>query len=827
MAKIQKLYKREGKDKKTLVYPATITQAVRDGETGQNLHDYMNDIKPKFKFNATQTDSQLGTVGSIQLSQDGGKTWNPISPEFLNNLRIQGYVATASALPANKPVGTIYGVGPTYAASDSAHTNPIYRLYVYNGSSWVDNGQFTSIAAGIVQETGKSETEVMSQKATTEKLEELGSKEGMTVGFNFGGIDYSSGKIIDNNVRLYSDKIGVNKGRNIKFIRIKKPSNIILPYSETFGSYSIFGYNGDSYVSNKIGGGYVKIYDDYIRVELTNIDDINNIRIVLADKTLGEILDSDRLKCHAYIDRDAEFQNSVVPFEYGAVDLNTGDFYENKTRIRARLFFKSYNDIVDSYKHFRVNAPEGFIPRKTDDSAYVAYAYLGNTPIKRIPSFSIENNVGKFVHDGTFDNIFICYSREDNAEITEEELRQCSVETELALKNQIIEASRDILKVENKLRNDFPIAFQKIKFVYGGTLIDGGDYVNNYPIDSDTQNRIRLRSEPIFIEKNGKVRINIANYGDLKLYANASIYKGIDNVGNVQLNTKFKDFIILNKDDDSYDNIVISLMKDNNEEITEEERNSVFAYGHIGEVSTKPKEHGTLKYCALGDSITYGFIPRNAEGYPGQLKSYARLTAEKLGMNFLNYGISGSTVANKENAMSVRYTEMPSDADIITVMGGTNDQWRGVPLGTMSDRSINTFYGALHVLYQGLYTKYIANAEYSVGAKKKIIVLTPLKKLDPNKSSFENTIENNSDILMPLEDFVKAVKEVAAFYSFPVLDFYNLSGINPHLNRTVIGTESGYTGNYNPYIVDGTHPTAEGHEMMADLLVGFIRSLDR
>lgn len=826
MAKIQKLYKREGKDKKTLVYPATITQAVRDGETGQNLHDYMNDIKPKFKFNATQTDSQLGTVGSIQLSQDGGKTWNPISPEFLNNLRIQGYVATTSALPANKPVGTIYGVGPTYAASDTSKTNPIYRLYVYNGSSWVDNGQFTSIAAGVVQETGNSETEVISQKATTEKLEELGSKEGMTVGFNFGGIDHSNGKITDNNVRLYSDKIGVNKGRNIKFIRIKKPSNIILPYSETFGSYSIFGYNGDSYVSKKNGSGYVKIYDDYIRVELTNIDDINNIRIVLADKTLGEISDSDRLKCHAYIDRDAEFQNSVVPFEYGAVDAVTGDFYENKTRIRARLFFKPYNDIVDSYKYFEVKAPEGFIPKKTNNSTYVAYAYLGNTPIKSIPSFSIENNVGRFVHDGTFDNIIICYSREDNAEITEEELRQCSVETELALKNQITEASRDILKVENELRNDFPIAFQKIKFVYGG-VADSGDYANNYPIGSDTQNRIRLRSEPIFIEKNGKVRINITNCGDLKIYGYASIYKGIDSVGRVLLNTTFKDFIILNKEDDSYDNIVISLMKDNNEEITAEERDSVFAYGHIGEVSTKPKEHGTLKYCALGDSITYGFIPRNAEGYPGQLKSYARLTAEKLGTNFLNYGISGSTVANKENAMSVRYTEMPSDADIITVMGGTNDQWRGVPLGTMSDRSINTFYGALHVLYQGLYTKYIANAEYSVGAKKKIIVLTPLKKLDPNKSSLENTIENNSDILMPMDDFVKAVKEVAAFYSFPVLDFYNLSGINPHLNRTVIGTESGYTGNYNPYIVDGTHPTAEGHEMMADLLVGFIRALNR
>lgn len=176
MAKIKKLYKKTGKDTKELIYPATITQAIKDGETGQNLHDYMNDVKPKFKFNATQTDGQLVEVGSIQLSQDGGKTWNDISPEFINNLRIQKYVATASALPSGQPVGTIYAVGPTYDAADTSQTNPIYTLYVYDGNQWVNNGKFTSIAAGVVQETGDSETQVMSQKATTEKLTELASR---------------------------------------------------------------------------------------------------------------------------------------------------------------------------------------------------------------------------------------------------------------------------------------------------------------------------------------------------------------------------------------------------------------------------------------------------------------------------------------------------------------------------------------------------------------------------------------------------------------------------------------------------------------------------
>ena len=40
-------------------------------------------------------------------------------------------------------------------------------MYVYNDSGWVDNGVFQSIAAGVVQTIGNSETEVMSQKAVS------------------------------------------------------------------------------------------------------------------------------------------------------------------------------------------------------------------------------------------------------------------------------------------------------------------------------------------------------------------------------------------------------------------------------------------------------------------------------------------------------------------------------------------------------------------------------------------------------------------------------------------------------------------------------------
>ena len=73
--------------------------------------------------------------------------------------------------------GTIYAKGPTYAVDDTNNDNPIYRLWVYawkgNTLAWQDNGEFTSIAAGIVQETGDNENAVMSQKATSEAIHKI------------------------------------------------------------------------------------------------------------------------------------------------------------------------------------------------------------------------------------------------------------------------------------------------------------------------------------------------------------------------------------------------------------------------------------------------------------------------------------------------------------------------------------------------------------------------------------------------------------------------------------------------------------------------------
>lgn len=144
-----------------------LEQSVDLGQTWTVVSDY---IAAWFKFTGTAGDSQADNVGKIQISRDNGVTWTDLSREFTNSLHIKGYVATVSALPSTAVQGDIYGVGPTYDPSDTEHTNPIYQLYVKDSTGWVNNGRFTSISAGVVQELGNSETAVMSQAGVTSAL---------------------------------------------------------------------------------------------------------------------------------------------------------------------------------------------------------------------------------------------------------------------------------------------------------------------------------------------------------------------------------------------------------------------------------------------------------------------------------------------------------------------------------------------------------------------------------------------------------------------------------------------------------------------------------
>ena len=183
-----------------------------------------------------------------------------MSNDFINNLHISRYIGANDSLPTSGIAeGTIYAKGPYYAEDDALNDNPIYRLWVYawkgNTLAWQDNGEFTSIAAGVVQETGDSETEVMSQKAITEKLSKLDSKDNYLV--------TKTQEIASGNEMLINIPMNVNKD-DVIWCRLVDDNGII---NSGVANFKVNGNNvglsvhtgKDNYITIPIDGESVSI----------------------------------------------------------------------------------------------------------------------------------------------------------------------------------------------------------------------------------------------------------------------------------------------------------------------------------------------------------------------------------------------------------------------------------------------------------------------------------------------------------------------------------------------------------------------------------------
>ncbi|MBR2474755.1 MAG: SGNH/GDSL hydrolase family protein [Clostridia bacterium] len=213
-----------------------------------------------------------------------------------------------------------------------------------------------------------------------------------------------------------------------------------------------------------------------------------------------------------------------------------------------------------------------------------------------------------------------------------------------------------------------------------------------------------------------------------------------------------------------------------------------------------------IKANFLGDSITEG----HGTSDPAT-KTFHQLIAKKYGMAVArNYGISGTRFARQskpsENPLSdldfsSRYSEMDDDAQLVVLFGGTNDFGHGdAPLGSMDDRTSDTFYGACHTTMNGLINKY---------PDAKIVVMTPLHRISEDSTVKENGLE-----CCKLEGYVSVIKDVAAFYSLPVLDLWSVSGLQPRVD--VIR---------NRYVPDGLHPNDAGHEKMAEVIGNYLATI--
>ena len=206
----------------------------------------------------------------------------------------------------------------------------------------------------------------------------------------------------------------------------------------------------------------------------------------------------------------------------------------------------------------------------------------------------------------------------------------------------------------------------------------------------------------------------------------------------------------------------------------------------------------------LGDSITEG------AGTSSHDKMFTMLIEHEYGAICQNYGIGGTRIARQKTPTEEKWDrdfisrvpEMDNDADIVVVFGGTNDFGHGdAPLGTMDDRTPYTFYGALHCLYTALTEKY---------PDVPVVILTPLHRLNEDSPKGDN----KPAPVGTLKEYVNIIREVAEYYSFPVLDLFKESGLQPKI--PIIQQK---------YIPDGLHPNDDGNAILAHKIARFLETL--
>ncbi len=204
----------------------------------------------------------------------------------------------------------------------------------------------------------------------------------------------------------------------------------------------------------------------------------------------------------------------------------------------------------------------------------------------------------------------------------------------------------------------------------------------------------------------------------------------------------------------------------------------------------------------LGDSITEGYCARDLQsGYVDLMKAKYALAEAR------NYGIAGTRIArqhtpSEESRFDLdfcsRVEEMDADADIVVVLGGTNDHGHGdAPLGRCTDRTPDTFHGACHVLFARLKKRFPGSA---------IVIATPMHRTD------EDTPKPGSGAV--LKDYVSILRDTAKQYGLPVLDLFETSAIQAHIPERAAA-----------YTTDGLHPNDLGHAVLAQEIGSFLQKL--
>ena len=274
-------------------------------------------------------------------------------------------------------------------------------------------------------------------------------------------------------------------------------------------------------------------------------------------------------------------------------------------------------------------------------------------------------------------------------------------------------------------------------------------------------------------------------------------------------------------------------------------KNLFLLIGIIFLVSGSPK---SFTWVAIGDSITYLNDHPNEAGNR-ITKGYLSLVKEKFpSLEVVNKGYNGWTAIRI--AQEFAKLEIPK-AEVYSIFLGTNDWWRGNPLGTIED--YKTASGTSSVA--GSFRE-IINQIRNLNPQAKIILITPMKRVD---FVYINNYKNNAlgsyrdKNGQSLESFSALLKAIAQLEGMELVDLYHQKGMDhvdlvkfKRLKNPVTGKYKNYPypdfidipfdpeNDDYPYPVesidltyDGLHPSDKGYRIIAKELVPIFRKMGR
>ena len=248
-------------------------------------------------------------------------------------------------------------------------------------------------------------------------------------------------------------------------------------------------------------------------------------------------------------------------------------------------------------------------------------------------------------------------------------------------------------------------------------------------------------------------------------------------------------------------------------------------------------------WLALGDSITYLNEHSNETG-SRITKGYMTLVSEHLpGLSYVNKGYNGWTAVRV--AQEIESLDLEA-ADVYTIFLGTNDWWRGEPIGTFNDYKDNTgndtFFGAYRTIIDKL---------RNLNQSAHIILITPMQRgdfvyIDGMTNNAYGSYRDKDG--QTLEEFANAIVSIAKNENFEVVDLYHSSEITLDNMVKYKRLKDPATGEYKnfsypeyvnipfnpdtdeyPYpndaidmTYDGLHPSDKGYEVIARMLVPLI-----